>query len=80
MMGHFMNNLYALELKSSESDHNIRITKNPREDTSLHIKFLEQANAGIHMNLLVFRKPDYITIGDVCEQGLGAFHVQSGVV
>ena len=30
------------------------------------------------MNLLTFRNPNHIIIGDACEHGLGAFHVQSG--
>ena len=79
MMGHFMNNLYALEIKACDFDHNIKITKNAREDAALHIKFLKQAEVGISVNILVFREPNYITIGDACEHGLGAFHVQSGV-
>lgn len=79
MMGHFMNNFYALELKSCESDHNIRIAKNVKQDAELHIKFLEQAEAGISMNILTFRNPNYTTIGDACEHGLGAFHAESGI-
>ena len=78
-MGHFMNNFYALELKSCKSDHNIRITKNVKQDAELHIKFLEQAEAGISMNILTFRNPNYTTIGDACEHGLGDFHAESGI-
>lgn len=40
---------------------------------------LKQTEAGISMHILVFREPNYITIGDACKHGLGAFHVQSGV-
>ena len=78
MRGHFMNNLYALEMKSSESKQNIKVTRNARKDVELHIQFLEKARLGINMNLLTFRKPMYTTIGDACEHGLGAFNVETG--
>ena len=39
MMGHFMNNLYALELKSSNSKHNIRLSQRAKEDAKIHIEF-----------------------------------------
>ena len=80
MIGNFINNMYALEIKSSESDHNIRITKNIRvEEADLHIKFLEQATTRISINLLVFQEPNYINIGDAYKNGLEVFHAQSGV-
>ena len=79
MMGHFMNSMYALEMKACNSDHNVRISKNAKEDAALHIQFLKQAEAGINMNILVYRKPNYITIRDACEHGLGGFHVNSGI-
>ena len=79
MQGHFMNNLYALEMKSSETKHNIKVTRNARKDAELHIHFLEKARLGINMNLLTFRKPTYTTIGDACEHGLGAFNVETGI-
>ena len=31
------------------------------------------------MNLLTFRRPNHLIIGDACEHGLGAFHVESGI-
>lgn len=52
IMRHFMNYMYALKLKSCESDHNIRITRNAKEDVELYGKFMEQVGAGIIMNLL----------------------------
>ena len=30
------------------------------------------------MNLLTYRMPNHIIMGDACEHGLGAFHVESG--
>ena len=79
IMGHFMNNLYALEMESSESKHNTKFTRNVRKDAKLHVQFLEKARLGINMNLLIFRKPTYTTIEDACEDGLGSFHVESGI-
>ena len=79
MMGHFMNNLYALEIKAAKSiPHNQKIPKIVKEDLQLHHKFLKIANEGISINLLTFRDPNHIIIGDACEHGLGAFHIQSG--
>ena len=80
MMGHFMNNLYSLEEKAFAAKPNaVRITARAREDAKLHKKCLKMANEGISMNLLTFRKPTHLIIGDACEHGLGACHVESGV-
>ena len=73
-----MNNLYASEMKSSESKHNIKVTRNARKDAELHIQFLEKARLGINMNLLTFRKLTFTTIGNACEHGLGVFNVETG--
>ena len=78
MMGHFMNNMYALEIKASTSNHNIRLSQRAKEDAKIHIEFLKQAEVGISMNLLTYRMPNHIIMGDACEHGLGAFHVESG--
>ena len=80
MQSHFMNNVYALEMKSSETKHNIKVTRNARKDAELHIHFLEKARLGININVLTFRKPTYTTIGDACEHVLGAFNVKTGIV
>ena len=80
MMGHFMNNLYSLEEKAFAAKPNaVRITARAREDAKLHKKCLKMANEGISMNLITFRKPTHLIIGDACEHGLGACHVESGV-
>ena len=80
MMGHFMNNLYSLEEKAfAAKPHAVRITPRAKEDAKLHKKCLEKAHAGISMNLLTFRRPTHLIIGDACEHGLGAFHAESGV-
>ncbi len=80
MMGHFMNNLYALEEKAFVAKpHAVKITPRARADAELHKKCLKKAHTGISMNLLTFRKPTHLIIGDACEHGLGACHVESGV-
>ena len=80
MMGHFMNNLYSLEEKAFVAKpHSVRITPRAKEDAKLHLQCLEQARNGISMNLLTFRKPTHLIIGDACEHGLGAFNVESGI-
>lgn len=45
-MYYFINYLYALEIKSCDSDHNIRITKISREDAALHIKNSRASRSG----------------------------------
>ena len=80
MMGHFMNNLYALEKKAfATKPHAVKITPRAKADARLHKKCLEKGHIGISMNLLTFRKPTHLILGDACEHGLGACHVKSGV-
>ena len=80
MMGHFMNNLYSLEEKAfAAKPHAVKITPRAKADAELHKKCLAKAHCGISMNLLTFRKPTHLIIGDACEHGLGACHVESGV-
>ena len=79
IMGHFMNNIYALEIKLSKNpQHNEKIPLRVKEDFRLHLKFLSSVHRGISMNRLTFRKPDHFILGDACEHGLGAFHEASG--
>ena len=79
IMGHFMNNLYALEIKLSKNpQHNETIPLQVKEDFKLHLKFLSSVHEGISMNRLTFRRPDHFILGDACEHGLGAFHEASG--
>ena len=80
MMGHFMNNLYSLEEKAYKAKpHAIKISGRVKADARLHKKCLKLAHEGISMNLLTFRKPTHLIIGDACEHGFGACHVESGV-
>ena len=80
MMGHFMNNLYSLEEKAFAAiPHSVKIPQRAKEDAKLHRTCLEKARQGISMNILTFRKPTHVIIGDACEHGLGAANLESGV-
>ena len=51
----------------------MKLTQRARDDLVLSKKFIEKAHNGISMNLIVFRKPNIIYIGDASEHGLGAY-------
>ena len=72
-LGHFLNNLRSLQLKAEEKGHNVPITDDAREDMALALDFIKHAHQGISMNLLVFRAPSLIFVGDASEHGLGGF-------
>ena len=73
MLGHFFNNIRFLHQKASHKKHNVKLTRQAKDDLSLSKSFLIKAHKGVSMNLLVFCKPDIIHIGDASEHGLGAF-------
>ena len=73
VLGHFLSNIRHLEILASEKGHNVRLNQRVREDLKLAQKFLNQANEGVSMNLLTFRKPDIFYICDASEYGLGGF-------
>ena len=73
MMGHFLNNIRYLLQLTIQKKHNVRITRRAREDLSLARSFLSRAHDGVSMNLLTFRAPDIVHIGDASEHGMGAF-------
>ena len=73
MMGHFLSNIRYLQIQAQQRQHNIRLSQQAREDLTLCLSFLDHASKGISMNLLTFRSPDIIHIGDASEHGLGAF-------
>ena len=52
---HFMNHLYALEMRIDGESHNFQINVGVKEDLKLHRKFLSYAHAGISINLLTYR-------------------------
>ena len=73
MMGHFLNNIRNLQIQANRRQHNVRLSKQARDDLHLCLKFFQTAHKGVSMNLLTFRKPDVVHIGDASEHGLGAF-------
>ena len=73
-MGHFLNNIRSLQIKAEAAkQHNVAIPKGVYNDLKLAQKFLQQARQGVNMNLMTFRKPNLIFIGDASEHGLGGY-------
>ena len=70
MLGHFLNNIRNLCLIAEERDHNVRINDRVRKDLDLSIHFIKKAQEGISMNLITFRKPTIVYVGDASEHGL----------
>ena len=68
-----MNNLRYLQTKAHSSGHNVKLTRRSKEDLNLALQFLSKIQNGISMNLLVFRSPNIIHIGDASEHGMGGF-------
>ena len=77
MTTHFMNNLRSA-LWRCKTYGNTKITAEERADLRLWKAFLKEANQGIDMNLLTFRRPDHFSITDACTTGLGGFSASSG--
>ena len=75
MMGHFLNNIEHLltKLRRKKKNYKMKISQRVRDDLSLSLLFLDRAHEGINMNLIVFRRPSIIHIGDASEHGMGAF-------
>ena len=73
MMGHFFNNIRFLQAKADTKGHNVSLTRRAKEDLILCLKFIHQAKQGISMNLLTFRSPNIVHIGDASEHGLESF-------
>ena len=73
MMGHFLSNIRHLQIRALRSNHNVKISQRVRNDLDLACHFLTKANRGISMNLITFRSPTVVHIGDASEHGLGSF-------
>jgi hypothetical protein len=73
MFGHFLNNIRSMQMKAERTGHNAKLTVRARGDITLARKFLKLAHSGVSMNLITFRRPDIIYIGDASEHGLGGF-------
>ena len=78
MFGHFLNNIRSIQIKGSRSKHNQKLTKNAIAELQLSQSFLKRAHEGVNMNLLTFREPTRIYIGDASEHGLGGMTTNSG--
>ena len=72
-LAHFLNNVRSLQIKAAKKNHTVRVTNAARKDLALATEFLQKAAEGVNMNLLVFRSPSLIFIGDASEHGLGGF-------
>ena len=46
MVGHFMNNMYALEIEASTSTHNIRLLQCAKEDTKNPHRIFKTSRSG----------------------------------
>ena len=78
MFGHFLNNIRSIQIKASRTRHNQKLTKNAIAEFRLSQSFLKRAHEGINMNVLTFREPNRIYIGDASEHGLGGMSINSG--
>ncbi|WP_317202142.1 hypothetical protein [Janthinobacterium sp.] len=74
---HFLNRLRTAEMRA-KANGATRLCKETRKDLELWMAFLDKANRGIDINLLVSRVPDYVIRTDACEQGLGGFSLTTG--
>ena len=54
------------------------MTASACKDLKLWISFIEKANRGIDLNLLVDRMPDWMIRTDACEHGLGGYSLTTG--
>jgi hypothetical protein len=77
---HFLNRLRKAEehARRPQSRRAIRLTASACKDLKLWVTFLEKANRGIDLNLLVDRKPDRMIRTDACEHGLGGYSLTTG--
>ena len=73
MLGHFMNNLCYLQSKIKPDFYNVPFTMRAKEDLNLFLRFLKQAEIGVSLDTLTFRKPDIFYVGDASEHGIGGF-------
>ena len=71
---HFLNEVRAkcLSVPRRKGQH-IRLTEDEAKDLELWREFLDQAKAGISINLLVFRTPTRVAWSDSCPFGLGGY-------
>ena len=69
---HFMSRLRDLMWKAGGRRF-INLTEPTKKDLNLMLFFMDEARAGIDMNLLVFRKPTKVYRSDACPAGIGGY-------
>ena len=74
---HFLNRIRTVEMRAKKHG-STRLNMETREDLRLWEKFLDKANRGININLIVSRHPNHIIRTDACEHGLGGFSLTTG--
>lgn len=72
---HFMSRLRELHNRS-KNRRSIKISETCLEDLNLMLLFLKQANNGISLNQIVYRKPTHVYRSDSCPAGLGGYSHQ----
>ncbi len=72
---HFMSRLRELHNRS-KNRRSIKISETCLEDLNLMLLFLKQANNGISLNQIVYRKPTHAYRSDSCPAGLGGYSHQ----
>ena len=75
---HFMSRLRWL-LETSSQGRRIKLRPQVLADLRLWVRFLEQAQKGISLNMISFREPTHVFRTDASEHGIGGFCVLSGV-
>lgn len=75
---HFLGRLRHAQYAAAKR-RNIRLNDAQREDLLLWIQFLAKARGGISMNLLTYRKPNFIERSDACTHGIGGFSATTGI-
>ena len=69
---HFLSRLRELEIRA-KNRRQIKVTEIYTEDLKLMLFFLDKANKGVDMNMIVYRKPTHCYRSDSCPMGLGGY-------
>ena len=69
---HFMSRLRGA-MRRATSHRSLKLSKLVKDDLKLMMFFLERASVGIHMNILVHRKPTKVYRSDSCPAGMGGY-------
>ena len=69
---HFLSRLRELE-RRAKNRRQIKVTEIYAEDLKLMLFFLDKANKGVDMNMIVYRKPTHYYRSDSCPIGIGSY-------